>query len=453
MNNALPQPQRERFASGVTRSTAYRLRQLRALRKAIVDNRQKILTALNSDLRKCECEALLSEYRPVLSSIRFMMRRLYSFMRPQRTSLSFFNRPGSGYTIAEPYGTVLISSTWNFPFLLTMDALIAAIAAGNTVVIKLSENSPLTSEVIQTIVRAALPEDVAAVTWLDTEELLNQRYDMVYFIGSPEGGRRILAKTAQFLTPTVLELGGKNPAIVTEDADLYRAARRLVWGKFLNAGQTCTAPDYLLAHRSVVAELTRHMRNAIREFYGDNPQESDHFGRIITPAHYGRLCKLLTDGRLLAGGEKEPEERYIAPTILDSVDFDTSAVMQQEIFGPILPVFCFDTLDEVVQKIQKLPKPLAIYLFSEKRKIKKYFERTTSSGSFVVNDCVVQTPELHLPFGGVGDSGFGCCHGKYGFEAFSHRKSVLSKNPFFDWPFRYPPYGLWKTKIIRFLSK
>ncbi|WP_176012364.1 aldehyde dehydrogenase [Victivallis sp. Marseille-Q1083] len=443
--------QREFFASGRSRDLVYRRRTLKALQQTIRQNRARILHALASDLHKNDFEATLSEYLPILNCLKYTLRHLTRWARPKRVGLSSFNWPGKGRLLPEPYGTVLIGATWNYPFLLALEPLIGALAAGNTAIVKLSDQAPVTAHELERLLGECFEPGHVTVTVAPWDEVLAENYDYIFFTGGMTAGRLVLEKASRNLTPVTLELGGKSPCLVEPDADLKLAARRIVWGKFLNAGQTCVAPDYLLVHSSVKDELTRLLRRYVREFFGDNPQDSPDFSRIVNNSHYDRLCRLLGEGRLICGGEKEPDSLYIAPTIIDDIDWD-NPLMAQEIFGPILPVLSYESLKEAVASINARPKPLTLYLFSRRRATRRFVASATSSGSLVVNDTVMQLVNPKLPFGGVGDSGMGAYHGKASFDTFSHIKSVMVKGAWFDWPLRYPPFTEWKSAILRLLA-
>ena len=364
-------------------------------------------------------------------------------MGPQRRRLPPLAWPGKGCVLREPLGVALIIGPWNYPFQLLLSPLLAAIAAGNCAVLKPSEFSPHTARVISKLIADTFPSEHITVVEGDrktAEALLLEKFDTIFFTGSTSVGKAVMASAARHLTPVTLELGGKCPAIVCSDAPLEVAARRIAWGKFMNAGQTCVAPDFVLAERQVIEPLVEALRNVIREFYGENPQASPDYGRIVNRRHFDRLIGC-------AGScEHEAEDLYIAPTILPNVSW-ADPVMQEEIFGPILPVIPFDSMDEVLGMLIDRPAPLALYLFTNDRAIQNRVLSGTRSGGVCINDTVVHMVGHDLPFGGVGESGMGKCHGKAGFECFSHERTIVRRSTSFDFRFRYPPPKLSLEKL------
>lgn len=444
---------REFFASGKRYDVPERREMLRDLLAAVKKNRDYITSALHEDLHRSECEALSSEYIPCCEALKYLIRRVARFAAPRRAALSVFNWPGCGRVIPEPFGMTLIFNAWNYPFLLAIDPLAGALAAGNRVVLDLSSQSPASARVIAQIVRDFGHDDAVAVIVADggdeeLRELLREKFDFIFFTGGRKTALDVARAAAENFTPAVLELGGKSPVIVDGDADLKVAARRIAWGKFLNAGQTCVAPDYVLVHRRVKDEFIHLLRKAVHDFYGDDPMQSENYGRIVNSRHYERLVKLLDDGRLICGGEKDPEERYIAPTVIDQVDF-SSPVMAEEIFGPLLPVIEVSGVEDAAALINRRPKPLALYYFGSSRAAKKKILSLTSSGGAAVNDTVMHLINPELPFGGVGASGMGRYHGKYSFDTFSHLKGCMFKTAFPDFRLRYPPYAKWLVKLLK----
>jgi aldehyde dehydrogenase (NAD+) len=439
---ALMARQRAYFESGATRSLAFRTKMLKRLRKAVKHYEPELVQALQDDFRKCAFETYLSENGMVLEELGFVLKHLPEWVGPQKVETPVTILPGTSYIHPTPYGTSLIIGAWNYPFQLVMMPLVGALAAGNTAIVKPSELSPSTAGVIARILGECFePEYVAVVEGgvATTQALLAERFDYIFFTGSTRVGKIVAAAAAKHLTPTTLELGGKSPCIVDKDAHLDYAAKRIVWGKFLNGGQTCVAPDYLLVHEDVKEELLFKMRQYIREFYGADPQESPDYPRIINEAHFDRLVGLLGSGKAVAGGKHDRADRYIAPTLLDQVSWD-SPVMEEEIFGPILPVLSFSDIGEAFAQVRRLPKPLAAYLFAERKSVQHRFVDEIDFGGGCVNDTVAHFGNPHLPFGGVGSSGSGAYHGKHTFDAFSHRKSVHNKTTWVDVPLRYPPY-------------
>ncbi|MBB6676648.1 aldehyde dehydrogenase [Cohnella lubricantis] len=433
--------QRKWFGSGSTRSLDGRMERLNALHRAIAAREAKLLQALMEDLGKSEQEAYTTEIGIIYHEIRFVRKHLRRWAKPRKVKTALTHVGSKGFIMPEPYGSVLIISPWNYPFQLTMGPLIGAVAAGNTAIVKPSELSPHVSAVIAEIVADAFPPECAAVVQggpETSEELLRQKFDLVFFTGSTRVGRIVMEAAAKQLTPVILELGGKSPCIVHKDADLKLAARRIAFGKFTNAGQTCIAPDYLYVHRDVKVKLVAELKQAIREFYGEEPLKSAKYGRIVSERHFERLVRFAQDGRLLAGGEYDAASLRLAPTLIEPSEGWDAAVMQEEIFGPVFPVLEYRELDEAIREIAARPKPLALYLFTSDPSAEKAVLERVSFGGGCVNDTLMHIATPHLPFGGVGESGIGSYHGSYSFQAFSHEKSVLKQTTRFDFAFRYP---------------
>lgn len=434
--------QRAFFNSGATQPIAFRLTQLKALKQAITDHQAEILAALKADLNKPELEAYLTEIG-VTKEINYAIKHLPSWAKPKSAPIPFEQLPAQGRIYAEPLGVVLIIGPWNYPFQLMISPLIGAIAAGNCALLKPSELAPQTSAVVAKLVKQTFDPSYIAVVEGGVEvsqAVLAEPFDHIFFTGGTAIGKVVMAAAAQHLTPVTLELGGKSPCIVDNDVHLKYTARRIVWGKFLNAGQTCIAPDYLLVDRQIKPALLDAMRQVVQEFYGENPSQSPDYGRIVNDRHFGRLASLLEDGKVITGGETDPAQRYIAPTILDQVSVD-AAVMQDEIFGPILPVIEYSDLKEAIALIKSKSKPLALYIFSRSQSFQDQILQQTSSGGVCINDTIMQIAPSSLPFGGVGHSGMGSYHGKASFDTFSHYKSVMVKNFWFDLKWRYAPYA------------
>ena len=450
---ALLRAQRNFFATRRTFEIEYRLERLRELYAAIQRYEQDIIEALHRDFRKSEFESYASEIGFVLSDIRHVIKRLRSWAKPRRVPTTLAVAPAKAKVEYEPYGVALIISPWNYPFQLLFAPFVGAIAAGNCAVLKPSELAPHTASVAAKIVESAFPSEYATVVQggvPTNARLLELRWDYIFFTGGTEVGRIVAQAAAKHLTPTTLELGGKSPCIVDKHANLAVAARRIIWGKCLHAGQTCVAPDYLLVDKAVEEPLLAQMRTALREFYGENPAQSPDYPRIINDRHYTRLVGYLSQGDVYAGGETNAAERYIAPTILRNVSPD-APVMQEEIFGPILPVLTYNRIDEAVEFINRREKPLALYLFSERKQMCRETLARTSSGGAAVNDVLTHLTVPDLPFGGVGESGFGAYHGIHSFEAFSHKRGILEKSSSFDVRLRYAPYKgklRWLKKIL-----
>jgi acyl-CoA reductase-like NAD-dependent aldehyde dehydrogenase len=438
----LAEAQRAFFRRGLTRDVGFRTQQLRALRGAIVRREGDILDALRRDLGRPPVEGYAGEIAIVLHEIDFALKNLAAWARPRRVGTPLWLFPASSWICPEPYGRALVVAPWNYPFQLVLSPAVGALAAGNCVVVKPSEAAPHTARLIAEMVDAAFdPEYFAAVEGGvdETQALLEQRFDYIFFTGGTRVGKIVMAAAARHLTPVTLELGGKNPCIVDASADLDKAARRIAWGKFINAGQTCIAPDFVWAERSIKPRLIERLAATIEAFYGTEPRTSADFGRIVDDRHFERLRALLGEGTIVAGGATDAGERYIAPTLLDGISWD-HAVMQEEIFGPILPVLEFDDLEAVLVALEARSKPLALYLFSEDRARQNEVLRRLSSGGACINDTFAQVLNLRLPFGGVGASGMGAYHGRAGFETFSHMKSVVRRSTWIDPGLKYPPY-------------
>lgn len=433
--------QREFFDTGKTKDVAFRIQQLKILRQAVFEQRKDILHALREDLNKPEFEAYSTEII-VDREIDYAIKHIKSWTQHQKAAIPIEQFPGSAQIYPEPLGVVLIIGPWNYPFQLMISPLVGAIAAGNCAILKPSEMAHHTSSVLADIFQKYFDLDYIAVVEggvKTSKELLEQRFDHIFFTGGKVVGKTVMELAAKHLTPVTLELGGKSPCIVDSDIDLDCAARRITWGKFLNAGQTCIAPDYLLVHKTVKEALLNSIKKNIDEFYGDNPATSPDYARIINHTQFNRLLRLLQDGQVIIGGQTDPSVSYIAPTVIDQTSWET-ALMQEEIFGPILPIIEYTEITEAIAQIKQAPKPLALYLFSRNKKLQSQVIREISCGSICINDTVMQAIVPSLPFGGVGQSGMGSYHGKASFDTFSHYKSVLNKSFFLDVKVRYAPY-------------
>lgn len=440
--------------SGTTLDIKFRRDALTRLFDKIEEMRSEIHAALYSDLRKSEFEAIETETSGVLEEIIYMRKRVKKWAKPKRVGVHLNNMPAKGRIYPEPYGSALIFSAWNYPFQLALSPVIAAMAAGNCVVLKPAAQAPATAEVIKKLLDSCFdPEYIATI--IDghgkAEMLLQNKFDYIFYTGGPNIGRKVMLAAAENLTPVTLELGGKSPCIVAEDADLNVTAKRLVWGKFLNAGQTCLAPDYLLVHEKIKQPLLEKMKEVIKQFYSENTQESPDYPRIINEHHFDRLSKLLENQEIFCGGRTDREDLYIEPTILAETD-PGSEIMQQEIFGPIMPVISWTKFDEVIDFINAREKPLGMYYFSKGKRDLDTLIQQTSAGGVSVNDTITHFINPAMPFGGVGESGMGAYHGKYGFDTFSHYKPVMIKPTFLDVPMRYPPFAK-KLKWLRKLCK
>lgn len=448
---SLLQEQRAFFNSGQTRAVGFRAKQLESLHRAVVQNEAGISDALASDLSKSRYEGYLTEVGIVLDEIRFAQKHLKRWSRPVRVRTPFYHWPASSYIYPEPYGIALIMAPWNYPFQLMVSPLIGSICAGNCSVLKPSEYAPRTSHVLSELIGRHFQREYITVVEGEADtgrSLLEEPVDYIFFTGSTAVGKMVMQAAARHLTPLTLELGGKSPCIVDRDVNPQRAAKRIVSGKFINAGQTCIAPDYLLVQRSRKDELLDLMVAAVHQFYGDDPQQSRDYPRIINRKHFQRLQGLLQNVDIKAGGRTDESDLYIAPTIVDHVDW-TDPIMQEEIFGPILPVITYDDLADVMTRLKDLPKPLAFYIFSNNRLLCEKVIAESSFGGGCVNDTLLHFATPYLPFGGIGSSGLGRCHGKAGFDAFSNPKGILKKSLFVDLPLRYPPY----RGKLKFLKK
>jgi aldehyde dehydrogenase (NAD+) len=443
---------RAAFDSGRTRPLSFRRQQLGALAHFLKEREREIEDALHQDLGKPALEAFASEIAFPAREVAIAQRRLRSWTRPERVSTPLFAWPGKSYIHREPLGVVLIIAPWNYPVQLALVPLIGAIAAGDCAMVKPSEIAPATSALLATLLPEYIDGDCFQVFEggvPETTALLAERFDSIFYTGNSSVGRVVMAAAAKHLTPVTLELGGKSPCLVDQRASLDVAARRIVWGKFFNAGQTCVAPDYVLAHQAIEDELLARMKLTLHDFYGPDPRTSSDFGRIVNARHYRRLLNLLPgSGDIVAGGHADEEARYLAPTILRNVPAE-APVMAEEIFGPILPVLRVKDMDEAIAIVNARPKPLALYLFTNDRRVQARVLARTSSGGALVNHTTIHEVVSSLPFGGVGASGLGAYHGRASFETFSHRKSVLVKSTWLDLPIIYPPYSDKKKKWLR----
>lgn len=432
--------QREFFATGKTKDVEWRIEQLKRLKQAVIDAQEAIVNAVKADLGRPDFEAYLEI--AAISEINYALKNIKSWVKHKKVSTSIDQFPASAKIYPEPLGAVLIIAPWNYPFQLMISPLTGAIAAGNCAVLKPSEIAANTSRVITDIIQKTFDPAYIAVVEGGVEisqQLLEEKFDYIFFTGGTAIGKIVMQAAAKHLTPVTLELGGKSPCIVDCDVDLKSAAKRITWGKYLNAGQTCIAPDYLLVDRRIKSSLLTQIQKCVIEFYGDDPSQSPDYARLISRRHFERLEPLLNDGQIVIGGQSNPEQKYIAPTVIDQVSWE-SPVMQDEIFGPILPVLEYTEFKEAIAQINARPKPLALYIFSKDKQKQKQVLQETSSGGVCINDTVMQFGVSTLPFGGVGDSGIGNYHGKFSFDTFSHYKSVLKKGFRFDLDWRYPPY-------------
>ncbi len=438
----LIQSQRHYFSTNETKSVTFRKEALKKLKTELVLREQDIIDALFKDFKKPHFEAVVTETEIILAEINNTIKNINSWAKPKRVRASLLNFPSSDYIYSEPYGVTLVISPWNYPYQLALAPLIAAIAAGNTVVIKPSELTPNTSAIISSIVKKVFkPEHVTVVQGgvAISTELLNQKWDYIFFTGSVNVGKIVAKAAAPNLTPVTLELGGKNPCVIDETANVKLSAKRIVWGKFLNAGQTCIAPDYILIHESIKQSFYDAVKKEITSAYSERPELSEDYARIINSRNFDRLTKMLSNETCIIGGQTNAETQYIAPTLIDEPKLD-SEVMKDEIFGPILPVISYKDDSKLETIIQKYDKPLSFYVFSTNSKKAKQLIQKFSFGGGAINDTIIHFTNNRLPFGGVGASGIGSYHGESSFSTFSHKKGIVKKGNWLDLPMRYAPY-------------
>lgn len=449
------QQQNHFFSSGKTIPAEFRLKQLESLKEAMIRHEADLAAALKEDLGKSRMESYMCEIGLTLSELTWMQKHLRSLMRSKRVSTPAAQFAAKSFRSPSPYGTVLIMSPWNYPVLLTLDPLIDAIAAGNTAVVKPSAYAPCTFDVMKTMIEECFPKHYVAVVdggRAENQALLQQRFDMIFFTGGKTVGREVLRHAAEYLTPVTLELGGKSPCIVDSTAKIRLAAKRIVFGKYLNCGQTCVAPDYILCDKRIRDELITAILAEIEKQFGKEPLKNPNYGKIINEKHFERILGLINGEKLVYGGQSEPESLRIAPTVLNNITWD-DAVMGEEIFGPLLPILTFDTLDEALDTVESHPHPLALYFFSEDKAAQKKVLDTCRFGGGCINDTIIHLATSDMPFGGVGESGMGSYHGKVGFETFSHYRSIVDKKTWMDLPIRYQKYTRLKEKMLRMFLK
>ena len=440
---SLLEKQRAYYRSGATIPVKFRIEQLRKLYETIKKYQNEINDALTSDLGKSHFEGFMCESGLVLTELSYMIKHTKKFAKRKTVSTPLAQFHSHSYKQPVPYGNTLIMSPWNYPFLLSLDPLANAIAAGNTAILKPSAYSPATGKIIEKIIGECFaPEYIAVVMGGRAENtaLLDQKFDFVFFTGSQSVGKEVLRRAAEHLTPAVLELGGKSPCIVDASANIKLAAKRIVFGKYLNCGQTCVAPDYILCERSVKDEFVKAACAEIKKQYGEDPLKNEYYGKIVNEKHFARLCGLIDKEKVVIGGNTNPDTCQIAPTVMDNVTYG-DAVMGEEIFGPIMPILAFDDFDAVVDKLKTKDKPLALYLFTSDKKHIKRVTTELSYGGGCINDVVIHLATSEMGFGGVGESGMGSYHGKEGFDTFSHYKSIVDKKTWIDLPMRYQPFN------------
>ena len=456
MNNYsdLLEQQRTFYLAGHTKPVEFRKKQLQLLKQLLKDHEQEIIDAVYSDFKKPAFETFGTEIGLIINEINFAISNLDSWIKPQHVPGSLVNFPSRNYILKEPYGVALIISPWNYPVQLSLLPLVGAIAAGNTAIIKPSELTGATSDVLQKLIGEYFKQEYISVITGGVETskaLLALDVNYIFFTGSTKVGKIIMKTSAERLIPVTLELGGKSPCIVDETANLEISAKRIAWGKFVNAGQTCVAPDYLLIQESIREDFSHHLKKAIQELYGETPAKSPDFTRIINRTHFDRIASLIDPEKVIYGGETDAETNFISPTVLDNVSWDDD-VMQDEIFGPLLPILTYTSLEDAVEQIRRAPRPLALYLFTANEGHERYILENVTFGGGAINDTIAQLGNHHLSFGGVGNSGFGSYHGKASFDCFSHQKSIMKKNFLLDIPLRYAPYDgkiKWLKTIFR----
>ena len=452
---SLIEKQRAYFDTGATLNVSHRIAALKKLYNAVKKNEKEITDALTTDLGKSALEGFMCEAGLVMGEISYMIKHTRKFAADSARVTCITNFAAKSFVKSSPYGNVLIMSPWNYPFLLTMDPLVDAIAAGNTVIVKPSAYSPATSAVIAKLIGECFePEYVAVVTGGRAENtcLLEQKFDYIFFTGSQNVGKEVLRKAAEHLTPSTLELGGKSPCIVDSSAKIALTAKRIIWGKFLNCGQTCVAPDYILCHESVKDKLVAELKKQIVKQFGENPLTNPTYGKIINAKHFERVCGLIESSKVAHGGKSDSATLKIEPTVMDNVTWN-DRVMGEEIFGPVLPIVSFKTEDEIYETVRSHQKPLALYLFTTNKGLEQRVLTRCSFGGGCVNDVVVHLATNNMGFGGVGESGMGAYHGKVGFDTFSHKKSIVDKKNWIDVNMRYQPYTKFNEFLLRLFLK
>lgn len=447
--------QREYFYTDATLDVNFRINSLKKIQTAIQTHQEQINAALKADLGKSSFESYMCESGLVLNEITYMLKHIRSLAKEKTVPTPLAQFHSRSYMKPSPYGVVLIMSPWNYPFLLTFDPLVEALAAGNTVVLKPSAYSPATSRIICEIVRECFPEQYVAVVTGGREEnacLLQEHFDYIFFTGSQSVGKEVMRQASAHLTPVTLELGGKSPCIVDKSANLKLAARRIVFGKYLNCGQTCVAPDYVFCHQDIKDDLLKQIQKQIRKQFGKSPLDNKNYGKIINEKHFSRILNLIDSSKVVTGGNIRQETLQIEPTVMDHVTFE-DAVMQEEIFGPVMPLLTFTSMDEVIHKVNSMAHPLALYIFAQDKAVINKVTSECGFGGGCVNDVIIHLATSEMPFGGFGESGMGSYHGKNGFETFSHYKSIVDKKTWIDLPMRYQPYRKIYDRLIHLFLK
>jgi aldehyde dehydrogenase (NAD+) len=439
------------FASGKTKPLAWRIEQLTQIRKMVVEQQDKLFAAMQQDLGRCEMESWTAELGGVISEVDHSLKHLKKWVKPRKVSTPIIAQPGKSYMLPEPLGTILIIGAWNYPLLLVLSPLISAVSAGNNAIIKPSELSANVSTLLAEMVMQYLDPDAFAVVEGavdETTELLKHQFDHIIYTGGEVVGKIVMRAAAEFLTPVTLELGGKSPCIVDNSTDLEVTAARIVWSKWMNAGQTCVAPDYVLVEESFAPQLIAAIKNKLTEFYSADAANSQDYGRIVSERHLTRIVGYLEGQEVIHGGKHDTANKYIEPTIVLNPPHDSS-LMQEEIFGPILPIVTVKNINQSIPFVNERAKPLALYLFSKNKDFEQQVLTSTSAGMVCINDGFMFAANPNLPFGGVGSSGTGAYHGKIGFDNFSHLKTVMKRSFWFDVPLRYPPFTDRKFKLLK----
>lgn len=447
--------QRQFYNKGKTKSYEFRMAALTRLEDAIHNNEKELISALHRDLNKSSFEAYMTEISMLFNEIRYVKRHLKKWMRHHYIFSPLSQFPAKSFEVMDPYGVVLIMSPWNYPVLLSLEPAVGAIAAGNCCILKVAEDAPTVSSLLKKMISEIFPQQYVTVVTggrMENQTLLEQKFDYIFFTGSVSVGRVVMEKASRHLTPVTLELGGKSPCIIDRTANVKVTAKRIVFGKFLNSGQTCVAPDYVLVDKSIEKELIYYLKYWIWKMYGTNPLEQKDYPQMVNNKHYHRVMQFMKSGKIVAGGYGNQKKRKIAPTVLTNVMAD-SAIMQEEIFGPILPVLTYYDRKDAIQFVKERPKPLALYLFTSDRKMEQKILRSVSFGGGCINDTIIHLATSKLGFGGVGQSGMGSYHGKNSFETFTHKKSIVKKSFAMDIPVRYFPYTKGKERMMRFFVK
>lgn len=449
--------QQKFFESGATLSYKYRKEQLKKLYRVVVDHEEQILAAIKKDFAKPEFESYATEVGLLLEEINYVLENLKGWMEPERVNTPLSSWPSKSYILPHPKGVTLVIGPWNYPFQLALAPVVAALSAGNTAIVKPPEQAPATSGLLHKMIAENFDQELLVVVegeghMVVPELINNHRFDHIFFTGSTNVGRKIAEMAAPHLTPITLELGGKSPAIIDKTANLKVAAKRIAFGKWVNAGQTCVAPDYLLIHKEVYEKFVEVLKEVITDFYGQHPLDSTSLASLINKGHFENQLEYLKEGKIIFGGKTDHQNLRIEPTLIEDVKFEDK-VMQQEIFGPVLPMLKFKTIEEAKAVIAKNPNPLALYVFAKNKKFEDAFIKNIRFGGGAVNNAIVHLSNPELPFGGVGQSGFGTYHGKAGFDVFSHKKGIMKTATWFDLPQKYPPYSNFALRLVRWLMR